>query len=304
MKPGTTHRLVVGDARELSWLREESVHVVVTSPPYANLKQYRAHPGQLGNIDNYQSFLNELDKVWQECFRVLVPGGRICCVVGDVCLPRRRAGRHHILPLSADIKVRARATGFDNLQGISWLKVSNIRLEASRSARYLGKPNLPNGIIKNDIEHIVMLRKPGGYRKPTLEMERASRIPTEQYARWFAPIWSDIAGESTRRHPAPFPIEIARRLILMFSFAGDVVLDPFVGTGTTMLAAVRCGRNSIGVEVDPYYASIAEEKVRVACNDLFSASDLTVQTGTASTELDQSASVPSVQPTIAQAAHQ
>lgn len=287
----TRHELVTRDARDLSWLEDASVHLVVTSPPYANLKEYRSHPGQLGNISDYERFLDELDRVWRECFRLLPPGGRVCCVVGDVCIPRRRAGRHHVLPLSADIRVRARAIGFDNLQGISWLKVSNIALEASRSARYLGKPNLPNGIIKNDIEHIVMLRKPGGYRSPTPQMERESRISSGDYAKWFAPIWSDIAGSSTRNHPAPFPLEIPRRLILMFSFAGDVVLDPFVGTGTTMLAAMRTGRSSIGVEVDPSYASVAEARLRVACSDFFSESDLIVGAAKSSPQVDREASL-------------
>jgi site-specific DNA-methyltransferase (adenine-specific) len=167
--------------------------------------------------------------------------------------------------------------GFDNLQGISWLKVANISLEASRSARYLGKPNLPNGIIKNDVEHIVMLRKPGGYRKPTPEMEEASRISARDYAKWFASVWSDVTGASTRDHPAPFPVEIPRRLILMFSFVGDVILDPFVGTGTTMLAAIRTGRHSIGVEVDPDYASIAEKRLRLECESFFWTAELAVR---------------------------
>jgi len=138
--------------------------------------------------------------------------------------------------------VRGRSLGFDNLQGITWLKVANIRLEASNSSRYLGKPNLPNGIIKNDTEHILFLRKPG-YRSPTADMEQSSLIPTEQYARWFCPVWSDIPGASLKEHPAPYPLEIASRLIRMFSFAGDVVLDPFAGTGTTAVAAMEAGKD-------------------------------------------------------------
>jgi len=269
----TRHELRVGDARRLSWLPDESVHLVVTSPPYANLKEYRPHDDQLGNIPDYESFLLQLDHVWSECLRVLVPGGRVCCVVGDVCLSRRSAGRHYVLPLSADIRVRARKIGFDNLQGITWLKVSNINLEASQSARYLGKPNLPNGIIKNDTEHILMLRKPGGYRKPTPWMERESVITTAEYQEWFTPIWADVTGASTKNHPAPFPVEIPRRLIRMFSFVGDLVLDPFVGTGTTMLAALKTSRNSIGVEVDTHYANLAQQRVRTACSDLFDGAD-------------------------------
>lgn len=259
---GPTHHLVrEGDARDLSRIDTESVHLVVTSPPYAMLKEYGDVPGQLGNLPVYDEFLDELDRVWRECLRILVPGGRIACVVGDVCISRRRGGRHHVLPLSADIQVRARRLGFDNLTPIRWGKVANIKMEASRSSRFLGKPNLPNGVVKNDLEHILFLRKPGGYRKPTAEQERLSFIPTEEYTKLFAPIWTDVTGQLRRDHPAPFPVEIPRRLIRMFSFVGDTVVDPFVGTGSTTLAAIETGRNSIGVEIDPNYISIIEKRL-------------------------------------------
>ena len=256
----THHTIYQGDARDLSVIPDESLHLVVTSPPYAALKRYEEHPEQMGHIEDYETFLDELDKVWAECLRVLVPGGRVACVVGDVCISRRQGGRHYVLPLSADIQVRGRHVGFDALTPIRWLKVANIKLEASNSSRFLGKPNLPNGIIKNDLEHILFLRKPGGYRKPTAKMEKASHIPTEQYAEWFSPVWT-ISGASTRKHPAPFPKSLADRLIRMFSFAGDVVLDPFAGTGTTSLAAIEAGRSSIGVEIEPKYIGMIEKRL-------------------------------------------
>jgi len=256
------HRLVLGDARDMSMLADESVHLVVTSPPYFDLKKYAADSGaQLAEVHDYETFLDQLDHVWLECRRVLVPGGRICCVVGAVTIARRAGGRHYVLPLPSDIQVRSRRLGLDNLTPIIWLKVSNIVLEASTSSRFLGKPNLPNGVIKNDFETIVMLRKPGGYRSPTPEMEAESRIENEDYFRWFAPIWSDITGASTRHHPAPFPVELAYRLIRMFSFAGDTVLDPFLGSGTTTEAAIRAGRNSIGVECEPAYIDLASRRL-------------------------------------------
>ena len=147
--------------------------------------------------------------------------------------------------------------GFDVLTPIRWLKVANIKLEASNSSRFLGKPNLPNGVIKNDIEHILFLRKSGGYRKPTSAMEAASRISTDEYVEWFSPVWT-IGGASTREHPAPFPKALAVRLIRMFSFAGDIVLDPFAGTATTNLAAIETGRSSIGIEIEPTYIHLIE----------------------------------------------
>jgi DNA modification methylase len=260
---GPTHHVIrEGDARDLSFIETESVHLVVTSPPYAMLKEYPDRPGQLGNLPVYDEFLDELDKVWRECLRILVPGGRVACVVGDVCISRRKGGRHHVLPLSADIQVRTRKLGFDNLTPIRWAKVANIVLEASKSSRFLGKPNLPNGVVKNDIEHILFLRKPGGYRKPTEEQERRSHIPTEEYMKLFAPIWSDVTGQLRTAHPAPFPVEIPRRLIRMFSFVGDTVVDPFSGTGSTAIAALEGGRNSISVEIDPTYVDIMADRLR------------------------------------------
>lgn len=257
----TRHAVHEGDARRLPFIATESAHFVCTSPPYGSLKEYPDHADQLGNIASYEKFLDELDSVWSECLRILVPGGRVACVVGDVCISRRKGGRHRILPLSADLQVRARKLGFDNLTPIRWLKVANIRLEASRSSRFLGKPNLPNGVVKNDVEHILFFRKPGGYRKPTLEMEQRSFIPTDDYARWFAPIWTDVTGQLRRDHPAPYPLEIPRRLIRMFSFAGDTVVDPFGGTGTTALAAIETGRNSITVEIEPRYLDLSERRL-------------------------------------------
>lgn len=234
-------------------LDNSSVHLVVTSPPYANLKQYEPdNPDQLGHISDYDEFLRQLERTLTECYRVLVPGGRVCCVIGDVNVARRDAGRHYVLPLSSDVRVLARRLGFDNLQGITWLKVTNIKLEASNSSRFLGKPNLPNGVIKNDTEHILFLRK-SGYRSPTAEMEAASFIRTDEYSSLFSTIWSDVPGASLKEHPAPYPLEIATRLIKMFSFVGDTVLDPFGGTGTTALAALQLGRSSVTYEVEEKY---------------------------------------------------
>ncbi len=255
---GTTHRIYEGDARHLSMIQTQSVHLVCTSPPYAALKAYPDHERQMGNIASYEKFLEEMDAVWAECLRILVPGGRVACVVGDVCISRRAAGRHYVLPLSADFQVRARRLGFDVLTPIRWLKVANIKLEASRSSRFLGKPNLPNGIVKNDLEHILFFRKPGGYRKPTQDMEKRSFIATDEYSKWFSPIWTDVTGQLRKGHPAPYPVEIPRRLIQMFSFVGDTVVDPFIGTGSTTVAALETGRSSIGIEIEPSYIDMLD----------------------------------------------
>jgi modification methylase len=265
----TTLTIRNGDSRELDWIPPGSVHLVLTSPPYWTLKEYPQRKGQLGLVADYEAFHDELDKVWQHCFRALVPGGRLVCVVGDVCLSRRRHGRHSVMPMHADIVVRARKIGFDNLSPILWYKISNANYEVENGSSFLGKPYEPNAIIKNDVEFILMLRKPGGYRQPTEEQRDASRLSKEEYQEWFQQVWNGLTGESTRNHPAPYPEELAHRLVRMFSFADDTVLDPFMGTGTTLLAASRCGRNAIGVEIEPSYVRMAKQRLVAKLSSLF-----------------------------------
>ena len=264
MAVSTEHRLLLGDARDMSSIPSATIHLVVTSPPYWTLKSYRDTDGQLGHLEDYESFLTELDKVWRECLRVLVPGGRLVCVVGDVCLSRRRNnGRHTVVSLHSSISDRCRRLGFDGLAPIIWHKIANAVFEANgNGAGFLGKPYEPNAIIKNDVEFILLLRKPGGYRSPTLSTRLTSLIPADKHRAWFQQIWNGITGASTRHHPAPFPTELAVRLIRMFSFVGDTVLDPFIGTGTTSLAAGQYGRNSIGIEVDEHYLGEAVQRLR------------------------------------------
>lgn len=260
----TEHRLHQGDARDLSWIGDESVQLVVTSPPYWTLKEYeRGNGGQMGDIEDYERFLDELDKCWAECARVLVGGGRICCVVGDVCVPRRKGGRHYVMPLHADIQVRARSLGLDVLTPILWHKIANGATEASgNGAGFYGKPYQPGAVVKNDIEYILFLRKGGEYRTVSQQQKELSMLTREELQLWFRSIWSDIRGASTRNgHPAPYPVELAERLIRMFSFAGDTVLDPFLGTGSTTIAAAQAGRNSIGNEIEGRYLSMARERL-------------------------------------------
>lgn len=239
----------------MEFLQANSVHLVVTSPPYWTLKKYGECNGQMGHIAEYEAFLAELDKVWAHCLRVLVPGGRLVCVVGDVCLSRRKnQGEHTVIPLHASIQEHCRALGFRNLAPIIWYKIANAVYEANgNGAGFLGKPYEPNSVIKNDVEYILMERKPGGYRSPSIATRILSVIPYEKHKQWFRQIWDSLPGASTKHHPAPFPLELAERLIRMFSFVGDTVLDPFMGTGTTNIAAAMAGRNSIGIEVDRSY---------------------------------------------------
>jgi len=269
----TTHRVVLADSRQMGFISDESIHLVVTSPPYWNLKRYNENPSQLGHLDDYEQFLEELAKVWRHVYRVLVPGGRLVCVVGDVCVSRRSYGRHLVFPLHSDISVICRRIGFDNLNPIIWHKIANASYEVNNGSKFLGKPYEPNAIIKNDIEFILMQRKPGGYRSPTPEQRALSMIGKEDYDNWFRQIWN-LTGASTRDHPAPFPLELVSRLVRMFSFYGDTILDPFCGTGTTMVAAVKFGRNSIGLDIDPEYCRMTARRLRRETGTLFSRAKL------------------------------
>lgn len=257
----TGHVLHNLDSRKVD-LKPESVDLVVTSPPYWTLKKYNDGEGQLGDIDEYDQFLDELDEVWRRCYDALVPGGRLVVVVGDVNVSRKAFGRHMVFPLHASIQERCRLIGYDNLAPIIWYKIANAQYEMGPGG-FLGKPYEPNAVIKNDVEYILFQRKPGGYRKPDLATRVMSIIAATDHAEWFQQIWR-LTGASTRNHPAPFPLALAERLVRMFSFVGDTVFDPFLGTGTTSAAAASCGRNSIGSEVDPEYFTQCVSRVTSA----------------------------------------
>ena len=254
----TTQSLLLGDARGLlSTVPDASVHLIVTSPPYWILKKYPIREGQLGHVDDYDEFVENLSQIWIESHRVLVDGGRLVIVVGDVSLKRRVYGRHVTMPLHASIQESCRKMGFDNLTPIIWHKTTNASYESEGRGGFLGKPYEPNAIIKNDIEFILQQRKPGqkgarAYRSPTNAQRVLSIIPEHRHHQWFQSIWN-IRGESLKYHPAPFPLELAERLVRMFSFVGDTVLDPFCGTGTTLLAAGSWGRHGLGIDIEPQF---------------------------------------------------
>lgn len=258
----TVHRVFLGDARVMEEIGSEPVHLVVTSPPYFNLIEYEGTSGQLGDIDQYEDFLDELDRVWKRCYDLLIPGARLCIVVGDVCVSRRAAGRHHVFPLHADISVRCRRLGFDYLTPILWSKIANMATEVGGAGAFLGKPYEPNAIIKNDVEYILLLRKPGGYRKPSGIQRALSLLDPDEHQRFFRSIWTDVQGENRKAgHPAPFPAVIAYRLIKMFSFVGDTVLDPFWGTGSTTAGAIQAVRSSIGYDIERRYLEIGRQRL-------------------------------------------
>jgi DNA modification methylase len=274
------HELHLGDARDLSVVTDGSVELVVTSPPYFDIKDYENGMGdenQLGDIENYELFNQEIDKIWKQCYEKLVPGGRMCVIIGDVLRSRSDYGRHRVLPLHATIQKHCTDIGFDNLAPIVWYKIGNATLEAGGNARFLGKPYEPGAVIKNDIEYILLFRKPGSYRSPSTAERILSLIEADRHQKMFRQLWDDIKGEPQTDHPAPFPAELAERLIRMFSFVGDTVLDPFAGSGSTAVGASRCGRNSLSVELEEKYFQIAKDRIEKERGTLNNFANLSVE---------------------------
>jgi modification methylase len=239
-------RLLHGDARNLDRVEDESVHLVVTSPPYPMIPQWDDLFQRLG-ATTYASMHGVLEDAWRECERVLVPGGILAVNIGDAL--RTTDGTFRLWPNHAETLVAAERAGLRPLPYILWKKPTN------KPNAFLGSGFLPpNAYVTLDCEYILLFRKGSLRRVPPHEPRReSSRFSRAERDRWFSQIWSDIRGAPQRTshgRNAAFPIAIPERLIRMFSIRGDTVLDPFAGTGTTLLAAQRWGRDAIGVELD------------------------------------------------------
>lgn len=259
--PGVCRHFVYeADARDLSFIETESAHLVCTSPPYASLVRYPERAGQLGNVASYEQFLGDLDLVWAECLRILVPGGRVTCVVGDVCISRRKGGRHYVLPLAADLQVRARRLGFDNLTPILWHKVANIRLEASRSARYWEAQPAERGRQERHRAYPVL---PQARRVPKAHGgDGASLVDRDRELQEM--VCTHLVGyhrPGSARSSSALPAGSAAPAHPNVQFRWRYRVDPFAGTGTTAVAAFETGRNSISIDVEPGYVHLIEERL-------------------------------------------
>ncbi len=270
----TVHSLHLGDARDMSWISDEQIPLVVTSVPYFDLKEYEHAPGQLSDITSYDGFVDALSEVMRECYRVLMPGGRIAVNVGDVLRSRGKHGMHEVLPLSADLRVNCRKIGFSALTGIIWQKLSNCRYEQGGSG-ILGQPGMPRMVIKSECEDILLFKKRGPNFNATPAQRAASRISKEEWQKWVRGLWTDLPGaRASSNHPAPYPIELPYRLIRMLSYSGPephTVLDPFAGEFNTAKAAMKASRNSISIEIGPGYFSRGLESLRQEANVLVTA---------------------------------
>lgn len=262
----TYHKIINGDSRNMIELKDESIHLVVTSPPYWQLKDYGTE-NQIGFHDDYETYINHLNLTWQECHRVLHKGCRLCINIGDQFARSVYYGRYKVIPIHSEIIKFCETIGFDFMGSIIWQKATTMNTTGGGSV--MGSfPHPRNGIVKLDFEYILLFKKQGTAPKPTTEQKALSAMTTEEWNTYFNGHWY-ISGVRQEGHLAMFPEELPHRLIKMFSFSGENVLDPFMGSGTTALAAKRLGRNSCGYEINPNFLPIIEKKLGVHENILF-----------------------------------
>lgn len=262
----THHKIIIGDSRRMTELPDESVHLVITSPPYWQLKDY-GDENQLGFHDSYEDYINNLNLVWNECFRVLHPGCRLCINIGDQFARSVYYGRYKVIPIRTEIIKCCEAFGMDYMGAIIWQKVTTTN--TTGGATIMGSFPYPrNGILKIDYEFILIFKKLGNPPKISKEAKELSKLTTEEWNTYFAGHWN-FGGEKQDKHLAMFPEELPHRLIRMFSFVGDTVLDPFLGSGTTALAAKNLGRNSVGYEINLKFVPMIKQKLKVSEQDIF-----------------------------------
>lgn len=265
MTTKTTHTIVNGDSRQMNELKDKSVHLIVTSPPYWQLKDYGTD-NQIGFHDDYETYINHLNLTWKECFRVLHDGCRLCINIGDQFARSIYYGRYKIIPIHTEIIKFCEIIGFDFMGSIIWQKATT--MNTSGGASIMGSfPHPRNGIVKLDFEYILLFKKPGNAPKPTLAQKENSAMTNEEWNTYFNGHWY-FSGAKQDKHLAMFPEELPNRLIKMFSFPNETVLDPFLGSGTTSLVAKKLNRNSVGYEINPEFIPIIKE--RIGGNDAFS----------------------------------
>lgn len=260
----TKHLLINGDSRNMSHIQNESVHLIVTSPPYWQLKDYGTD-NQIGFNDTYESYINNLNLVWKECHRILMPGCRLCINIGDQFARSAYYGRYKVVPIHSEIIRFCEAIGFDYMGSIVWQKPTS--MHTTGGEKVMGSYPYPRGgIVKIDFEHILLFKKLGKAPTPSRKTKEASALTMEEWNEYFSSHWT-FNGAKQNRHIAVFPEELPRRLIKMFSFVGDTICDPFMGSGTTALAAANLGRNSIGYELNKDFRAFYKEKVIDCCID-------------------------------------
>ena len=262
----TKHKIIIGDSRRMKELKDKSIQLIITSPPYWQLKDYGASD-QIGFNDSYEDYINNLNLVWRECSRVLEDGCRLCINIGDQFARSIYYGRYKIIPIRTEIIKFCETIGFDYMGAIIWQKTTT--MNTTGGATIMGSFPYPrNGIIKIDYEFILIFKKPGNAPIVSREIKEKSKMSKEEWNQYFIGHWN-FNGVKQDKHLAMYPEELPRRLIKMFSFVGDIILDPFLGSGTTTLAAKNLGRNSVGFEINKNFLPTIKEKIGADKDDLF-----------------------------------
>ena len=262
----TNHKIIIGDSRKMNELSNESVHLIITSPPYWQLKDY-GKTNQIGFNHSYEEYINNLNLVWNECHRVLHKGCRLCINIGDQFARAVYYGRYKVIPIREEIIKFCETIGFDYMGAVIWQKTTT--MNTTGGATVMGSFPYPrNGIIKIDYEFILIFKKDGSPPKVSKETKEKSKLTKEEWNTYFQGHWN-FGGVRQDNHLAMFPEELPKRLIKMFSFTGDTVLDPFLGSGTTSLAAKNSNRNSIGYEINEEFLPAIKDKLRINSNEIF-----------------------------------
>ena len=256
----TNHKIYFGDSRKLNKIPDKSVQLIITSPPYWQLKDYGTNE-QIGFNDSYEEYINNLNLVWMECERILSDGCRLCINIGDQFSRSIYYGRYKVVPIRTEIIRFCEALKMDYMGAIIWQKATT--MNTTGGGAVMGSFPYPrNGILKIDYEFILIFKKLGKSPKPTLEQKQNSIMTKEEWNQYFSSHWN-FSGVKQSEHIAMFPEELPKRLIKMFSFVGETIFDPFVGSGTTSLAAKNLGRNSIGYEINKEFESVIKEKLNI-----------------------------------------
>lgn len=273
MNISTYHKIIIGDSRDMKEVPDKSVHLIITSPPYWQLKDYGSKD-QIGFNDSYEDYINNLSLVWKECHRVLHNGCRLCINIGDQFARSVYYGRYKIIPIRTEIIKFCETIGFDYMGAIIWQKPTT--MNTTGGASVMGSFPYPrNGIIKIDYEFILIFKKPGDPPKISKELKEKSKLTKEEWNEYFSGHWR-FNGVKQSGHLAMFPEELPKRLIKMFSFIGDTVFDPFLGSGTTSLAAINLNRSSIGYEINEKFLPVIKEKLGYHDNLLFNKNKISI----------------------------
>jgi len=257
-------KIIIGDSRKMVEIEDNSVQLIITSPPYWSIKNYGTD-NQIGYGQTLHEYLKDLYRVWKESYRVLEAGRRLVINIGDQFARSVIYGRYKIIPLHSEIIAQCEDIGFDYMGSIIWQKKTT--MNTTGGANVMGSyPYPPNGMVEIDYEHILIFKKPGKSKKIPREIKEKSKLSKEEWKEYFSGHWY-FGGAKQVEHQAMFPEELPKRIIKMFSFVGETVLDPFLGSGTTAKVALNLNRNAIGYEINEKFLEIIDKKVKEGNSD-------------------------------------